>query len=143
MEFLSNLVIFVFCLKSFVSTRMFSPIHHCRQQRSLSLQSIIMVQRVDNDFNIIDALLDGHLFHVVEDIFLRLDCQSLTNVENAVKRWCQFIQVSGKLYHKKMATISSWLFINATKKSRPRKALGTTMLLYQELDHQEHVERDQ
>jgi len=101
------------------------------------------VQRVDNDFNIIDALLDGHLFHVVEDIFLRLDCQSLTNVENAVKRWCQFIQVSGKLYHKKMATISSWLFINATKKkSRPRKTLGTTMLLYQELE-QEHVERDQ
>ena len=102
-----------------------------------------MVQRVDNnDFNIIDALLDGHLFHVVEDIFLRLDCQSLTNVENARKRWCQFIQVSGKLYHKKMATISSWLFINAAKKSRPRKALGTTMLLYQELE-QEHVERDQ
>ena len=107
-----------------------------------------MVQRVDNDLNIIDALLDGHLFHVVEDIFLRLDCQSLTNVENAVKRWCQFIQVSGKLYHKKMATISSWLFINATKKSRmPRKeALGTTMLLYHQpelLLEQEHVERDQ
>jgi len=107
-----------------------------------------MVQRADNcsNFNIIDALLDRNLFHLVEDIFVRLDSQSLTNAENSSHHWSQFIQLSGRLYRKKMATISSWLFINAAvvskKSSRPRKAaLGTTMLLYQE--QEDNVERDQ
>ena len=79
------------------------------------VQSIIMVQRADNcsNFNIIDALLDRNLFHLVEDIFVRLDSQSLTNAENSSNHWSQFIQLSGKLYRKKMATISSWLFIDA------------------------------
>ena len=74
-----------------------------------------MVQRADNcsNFNIIDALLDRNLFHLVEDIFVRLDSQSLTNAENSSNHWSQFIQLSGRLYRKKMATISSWLFIDA------------------------------
>ena len=48
------------------------------------VQSIIMVQRADNcsNFNIIDALIDKNLFHLVEDIFVRLDSQSLTDAEN-------------------------------------------------------------
>ena len=77
------------------------------------VQSIIMVQHADNcsNFNIIDALLDKNLFHLVEDIFVRLDSQSLTNAENSSNHWSQFIQLSGRLYRKKMATISSWLFI--------------------------------
>ena len=72
-----------------------------------------MVQHADNcsNFNIIDALLDKNLFHLVEDIFVRLDSQSLTNAENSSNHWSQFIQLSGRLYRKKMATISSWLFI--------------------------------
>ena len=79
-----------------------------------------MVQRADNcsNFNIIDALLAENLFHLVEDIFVRLDSQSLTNAENSSNHWSQFVQLSGRLYRKKMATISSWLFINAAVVSK-------------------------
>ena len=30
-------------------------------------------------FNLIDALIELNLYFIVEDIFLQLDCQSLTN----------------------------------------------------------------
>ena len=30
-------------------------------------------------FNLIDALIELNLYLIVEDIFLQLDCQSLTN----------------------------------------------------------------
>lgn len=74
--------------------------------------------------NIIDKLLESNLFYVVEDIFLLLDCQSLTNAESASpKKWSRFIQSSRKLYHKKLATISSWMFINV--KSTEERSLGT------------------
>lgn len=82
--------------------------------------------------NIIDELLECQLFHVVEDIFLRLDCQSLTNAEKASpKKWSPFIQASRKLYSKKLATISSWFFIS--NKSR----LGT-IVPYNATDEQRH-----
>lgn len=86
-------------------------------------QYFIMV--VHNDENIIDLLLESNLFHLVEDIFLRLDCQSLTNAETASPRkWSPFIQSNRRLYHKKMATISRWLFI--TLRPNAKKSLGTT-----------------
>ena len=66
--------------------------------------------------NIISSLIDMNLDHLVEDIFLMLDCQSLTNAEIAFpEKWCGFIQNSTKLFLKKVATISSWYLMSPCK----------------------------
>ena len=79
--------------------------------------------------NIIDCLLDRHLFHVVEDIFLHLDSNELFNAEAASRPWSRFIQSNRKLYHKKLQTISRWLLINVaehkTALGRGLRSLGT------------------
>ena len=78
-------------------------------------------------FNLIDALLDLHLYFIVEDIFLHLDCQSLTNAERASpEKWSQFIQSSQKLYRKKVAAITGWWFVSSNHDHQKKKALGTT-----------------
>ena len=75
--------------------------------------------------NIIDALLEWNLVHIVEDIFLHLDVQSLTNAEQASPyTWRPFIQQNSKLYHKKLATISSWFLIKTSSLVEERKAVG-------------------
>lgn len=108
----------------------------------LSRQSKTMSR---NDKNIIDSLLEWNLIHLVEDIFLHLDVQSLTNAEEASPdSWRPFIQGNSKLYHKKLATISSWFLIktssvevgNFKKKEKSlsrrnplfRQPLGTTLM---------------
>ena len=83
---------------------------------------------MSSENNIIDALIEGNLYHVVEEIFLHLDSQSLTNAEMASPaKWRPFIQANSKLYHKKLATISSWFLINEAerKKGRPKRLLLT------------------
>ena len=91
----------------------------------LAIQSMTM----SSENNIIDALIEANLYHIVEDIFLHLDCQSLTNAEKASPaKWRPFIQANSKLYHKKLATISSWFLINEAaerKKERPKRLLLT------------------
>ena len=87
--------------------------------------------------NILDELLNVNLDHVVEKIFLHLDCQSLTNAEMAFPvTWKPFIQGNSKLYNKKLETISSWFLIKATEK-RPQRfqltPLGTRTGLIAEL----------
>ena len=81
----------------------------------LSRQSKTMSR---NDKNIIDSLLEWNLIHLLEDIFLHLDVQSLTNAEQAFPdSWRPFIQGNSKLYHKKLATISSWFLRSSIKTS--------------------------
>ena len=45
-----------------------------------------------SQFNLINALLDYNLYFIVEEIFLYLDCQSLTNCEIAFKKWRWLIE---------------------------------------------------
>lgn len=86
-----------------------------RGGEKLSRQSKTMSR---NDKNIIDSLLEWNLIHLLEDIFLHLDVQSLTNAEQAFPdSWRPFIQGNSKLYHKKLATISSWFLRSSIKTS--------------------------
>jgi len=78
--------------------------------------------------NIINSLIDMNLDHVVEDIFLLLDCQSLTNAEIAFPgKWSGFIQKSKKLYHKKVATVSSWYLIGGSSHYKSQVSILGTM----------------
>jgi hypothetical protein len=79
--------------------------------------------------NLIDWLLAFQLVSVVEDIFLYLDCQSLTSAECASPRWSHFIQSSQKLYHKKVRTIGSWLGGHPPT-SRPLGTIQSQKILY-------------
>jgi len=77
-------------------------------------------------FNLIDALIELNLYLIVEDIFLQLDCQSLTNAERASPgKWRLFIQSSQKLYRKKVESITGWLCLSHNRQKR-QKILGTT-----------------
>ena len=94
----------------------------------LSRQSKTMSR---NDKNIIDSLLEWNLIHLLEDIFLHLDVQSLTNAEQASPyTWRSFIQQNSKLYHKKLATISSWFLIKTSSLVEERKSLSRRKPLF-------------
>ncbi len=77
-----------------------------------------------NRINIIDGLLAFNLVHVVEQIFLLLDNDSLMSAELASARWQYVIQASQQIYRSKLIRISSWFFggnsdkINADKKRK-------------------------
>ncbi len=60
--------------------------------------------------NIIDGLLAFRMIHVVEQIFMLLDNQSLTNAELASVQWSLVIQASQRIYQQKISRITSWFF---------------------------------
>lgn len=80
-------------------------------------------------FNLLDALIDYEIFFIVEKIFLHLDTESLNNAECASpKKWGTFIQSSQKLYHKKVATLSSWWSVKSSNELKNRPKVPFTVL---------------